>query len=68
MQPKDNKHILASCYYSGTLPGDNTEKIPIHQLFAKQKTDVPKVRKMAAGGPGSIAALPVEIRGQVLKG
>ena len=67
MQPKDNKHILAS-YYSGTLPGDNTEKIPIHQLFAKQKTDVPKVRKMAAGGPGSIVALPVEIRGQALTG
>ena len=41
------------------LPGDNTEKIWAHRLFAKQKTDVPKARKMAAGGPGRAVALPV---------
>ena len=32
---------------------DNTEKIWVHCFFAKQKTDVPKALKMAAGGLGS---------------
>ena len=48
--------------------GDNIEKIWAHQLFAKQKTDVPKARKMVAGGLGSAVALPVGGRGQALKG
>ena len=32
---------------------DNTEKIWAHRFYAKQKTDVPKARKMAAGGLGN---------------
>ena len=48
--------------------GDNTEKIWAHRFFAKQKTDMPKARKMAAGSPGSAVGLPVGVRGQALKG
>ena len=48
--------------------GDNTEKIWVHRFFAKQKTDMPKASKIAAGGPGSAVALPVGVRGQALKG
>ena len=48
--------------------GDNKEKIWVHQLFAKQKTDMPKARKMAARGLVSAVALPVGGRGQALKG
>ena len=33
--------------------GDNTEKIWAHRFYAKQKTDMPKAHKMAAGGLGS---------------
>ena len=35
------------------MTGDNTKKIWVHRFYAKQKTDVPKARKMAAGGLGS---------------
>ena len=33
--------------------GDNAEKIWAHRFFVKYTTDVPKTRKMAAGGLGS---------------
>ena len=32
---------------------DNTEQLWAHRIFAKQKTDVPKASKMAAGGLGN---------------
>ena len=35
------------------MTGDNTKKIWVHWFYAKQKTDVPKARRMAAGGLGS---------------
>ena len=37
---------------------DNTEKIWEHRFYAKQKTDVPKARKVAAGGLGSAVSPP----------
>ena len=37
-------------------------------VFAKQKTDMRKACKMAAGSPGSAVGLPVGVRGQALKG
>ena len=39
---------------------DNTEKIWAHRFYAKQKTDVPKARKMAAVGLGS-AVSPLRV-------
>ena len=48
-------------------PGDNTEKIWVHQFFAKQKADVPKALKMATRSLGSAVSLTVGIRGQALK-
>ena len=51
-----------------SLPGDNTEKIWAPRFFAKQKTDMPKARKMAAGNSGSAVGFPVGVRGQALKG
>ena len=39
--------------------GDNTEKIWVHQIFPKQKTDVPKAHKMVAGGLGNAISPPV---------
>ena len=39
---------------------DNTEKIWAYRFYAKQKTDVPKTRKMAAVGPGS-AVSPLRV-------
>ena len=53
---------------SCTCSGDNTEKIWVHRFFAKQRTDMPKAHKMAAGGPGSVVGFPVGVRGQTLKG
>ena len=44
--------------YATQLAGDNTEKIWAHRFYAKQKTDVPKARKMAAGGQGSAVRPP----------
>ena len=41
------------------LPGDNTEKIWAYRFFAKQKTNVPKARKTAAGGLGGAVSPPV---------
>ena len=38
--------------------GDNTEKIWVHRFYAKQKTDMPKAHKMAAGGQGSAVRPP----------
>ena len=35
------------------MTGDNTKKIWAHWFYAKQKTDMPKARRMAAGGLGS---------------
>ena len=43
---------------------DYTEKIWAHGFFAKQKTDVPKAHKIAAGGLGSTVSLPVGFREQ----
>ena len=45
-------------------PGDNTEKISAHQFFAKQKIDVPKADKMAAGVLESAVSPPVGVWGQ----
>ena len=39
-------------------PGDNTEKKWARRFFAKQKTDVPKARKMVSGGLGSAVRSP----------
>ena len=39
---------------------DNTEKTWTHRFYAKQKTDVPKARKMAAVGLGS-AVSPLRV-------
>ena len=44
--------------------GDNIEKIWARRFFAKQKTDMPKARKMAAGGLESAVSPPVGVRGQ----
>ena len=33
----------------------------LYWIFAKQKTDVPKARKMAAGGLGNAVSPPVEV-------
>ena len=52
-----------------TKSGDNnTEKIWVHQLFSKQKKDVPMGCKVAAQGQGSIVSPlpPVGVRGQSL--
>ena len=46
------------------LAGDNTEKIWAHRIFAKQKTDVPKARKMATGRLGSVVSPPIWVRRQ----
>ena len=35
--------------YILTQTGGNTEKIWTHRLFARQKADMPKTHKMAAG-------------------
>ena len=43
--------------------GDNMEKIWVYRVFAKQKTDVSKAHKMAAGGLGRTVGLPVGVRG-----
>ena len=40
------------------ISGDNTEKIWAHRIFAKQKTDVPKARKMTTGRLGSVVSPP----------
>ena len=37
-----------SPYSSNKLSGDNTEKIWAHQLFVRQKADVPKACKIAS--------------------
>ena len=42
--------FVKKCDDMGTISGDNTEKIMAHRFFAKQKTDVSKACKMAAGG------------------
>ena len=39
-------------------PGDNTEKKWARRFLAKQKTDVPKARKMVSGGLGSAVRSP----------
>ena len=41
------------------ISGDNTEKIWVHQFFAKQKRNVPKARKTSAGGLGGAVSPPV---------
>ena len=43
---------------------DNTEKIWAYRIFAKQKTDVPKVHKMKTGGLESAACPSVGVRGE----
>ena len=44
--------------------GYNTEKIWALRFLGKQKPDVPKARKMAAGSLGSAVSSLVEVRGQ----
>ena len=62
MTMRDKKIVMGQvfvkkCDDMGTISGDNTEKIMAHRFFAKQKTDVSKACKMAAGGLGSAVSL-----------
>ena len=52
---------------SRNITGDNIEKIWARRLFAKQKTDVPKARKMAAGDLGSAVSSQWGSEGKALE-